>query len=92
MKIRVHIFVSGKVQGVFFRSGTKDRAQELDITGWVRNLDDGRVEAVLEGEREAVEKMIGWCRRGPPYAYVENMEVMPEDYRGEFREFTVRHS
>lgn len=92
MNARVHIFVSGKVQGVFFRSGTRDKAQELGITGWVRNLDDERVEAVFEGEREAVEKMTGWCRRGPPYAHVENVEVIPEDYRGEFRGFTVRHS
>ncbi len=58
MKIRVHIFVSGKVQGVFFRSSTRDKAKHLGLTGWVRNLEDGRVEAVLEGDKEHIEKMV----------------------------------
>lgn len=75
MKKRMHIFVSGRVQGVFFRSSTKDMAQELGLTGWVRNLGDGRVEAVFEGEQGGVEKMIQWCRRGPEYARVDNIEV-----------------
>lgn len=92
MKIRTHIFVSGKVQGVFFRSGTRDKALELGIAGWVRNLGDGRVEAVFEGKQEDIEKMVEWCRRGPQYAQVENVEVVPEGYRGEFKGFIVRYS
>ncbi|MCX9010187.1 MAG: acylphosphatase [Candidatus Methanoperedens sp.] len=92
MKIRAHIFVMGKVQGVFFRSGTRDKALELGIAGWVRNLDDGQVEAVFEGEKENVEKIVEWCRRGPQYAQVEKVEVVPEDYKAEFKGFTVRYS
>lgn len=92
MKIRAHIFVSGKVQGVFFRSSTRDKALELGIAGWVRNLGDGRVEAVFEGNQENVEKMVEWCRRGPQYALVENVEVVSEEYKGEFKGFAVRYS
>ena len=92
MNSRKRIFVSGKVQGVFFRSSTRDKALELGISGWVRNLSDGRVEVVFEGKQESVEKMVEWCRRGPPYAHVENVEVVPEDYKGEFKGFAVRYS
>lgn len=91
MNIRVHVFISGKVQGVFFRSGTKRRAEELGITGWVRNLADGRVEAVLEGEKEEVEKMVQWCRRGPEYARVKSVEVIAENYTAEFKGFVLRY-
>ncbi|MDP2767992.1 MAG: acylphosphatase [Candidatus Methanoperedens sp.] len=90
MNTRVHVFISGKVQGVFFRSSTKDKAEELNLTGWVRNLDDGRVEAVFEGDEENVEKMAQWCRRGPEYARVEEVEVISEQYKGEFNSFTLR--
>ncbi|NJD78203.1 MAG: acylphosphatase [Candidatus Methanoperedens sp.] len=89
MKIRAHIYVSGKVQGVFFRSGTKDKAEELALTGWVRNLDDGRVEAVFEGEKGNVEKMVEWAWKGPRYAKVEKVENIPEKYTGEFSRFVV---
>ncbi len=89
MKIRVHIFVSGKVQGVFFRSSTRDKAKQLGLSGWVRNLEDGRVEAVFEGEKENIEKMVDWARKGPEYACVQDVEVMPEKYSGEFTEFVV---
>lgn len=89
MKIRAHIYVSGKVQGVFFRSGTKDKAEELALTGWVRNLDDGRVEAVFEGEKGNVEKMVEWAWKGPGYAKVEKVENIPEKYTGEFSRFVV---
>lgn len=92
MKIRAHVFVSGKVQGVFFRSSTRDKALELGIAGWVRNLGDGRVEAVFEGEQENIEKMVEWCRSGPPYAQVEKVEIVPEDYKGEFKGFAIRYS
>ncbi len=90
MNVRVHVFVSGKVQGVFFRSGTKNKADELGLTGWVRNLLDGRVEAVFEGEEVEVEKMLEWCRKGPEYARVREVEVIPEPYKGEFSGFQLR--
>ena len=90
MNTRVHVFISGKVQGVFFRSSTKDRADELNLTGWVRNLADGRVEAVFEGEEGNVEKMAQWCRKGPEYARVNDVEVISEQYKGEFKEFALR--
>jgi acylphosphatase len=90
MDTRVHIFISGKVQGVFFRSSTKSKAEELGLTGWVRNLADGRVEAVFEGEEGNVEKMVLWCRKGPQYARVEDVEAISEEYKGEFNSFTLR--
>ncbi len=90
MNIRIYVLVSGKVQGVFFRSGTKKRADELRLKGWVRNLDDGRVEAVFEGEQEKVEKMVEWCRKGTDYADVQNIQVISEKYTGEFEDFSVR--
>ncbi len=90
MNIRIYVLVSGKVQGVFFRSGTKKRADELRLKGWVRNLDDGRVEAVFEGEQEKVEKMVDWCRKGTDYADVQDIQVISEKYTGEFEDFSVR--
>ncbi|MCS7136073.1 MAG: acylphosphatase [Nitrososphaerota archaeon] len=89
MKVRAHVYVSGVVQGVFFRSNTKRMADRLGVKGWVRNLPDGRVEAVFEGEREAVVSMIEWCHRGPPDAIVENVEVKWEEYKGEFKDFRI---
>ncbi|PWB52294.1 MAG: acylphosphatase [Candidatus Methanoperedenaceae archaeon] len=87
---RVHVFVSGKVQGVFFRSSTKDMAEELGVSGWVRNLADGRVEALFEGKKEIVEKMIEWCKFGPEMAKVTGVKVISEDYRGEFSGFLLQ--
>lgn len=89
MKVRAHIYVDGKVQGVFFRSETADLAQRLGINGWVRNLSDGRVEAVFEGEKEQVENQIEFCRSGPPGAFVQDLDVRWEDWRGEFLDFKV---
>jgi len=91
MKVRAHLFISGLVQGVFFRANTADRARRLGVKGWVRNLPDGRVEAVFEGEKEAVEKLIEWCRIGPPGAIVEKVEVKWEEYKGEFKDFRIRY-
>ncbi len=90
MNTRVYVLVSGKVQGVFFRSSAKKRAEELHLTGWVKNLDDGRVEAVFEGEKEKVDKMVEWCRKGPDYADVKDIQVIPEEYTGDFKDFSVR--
>ncbi len=91
MKVRAHVYISGKVQGVFFRSSTEEKAFELGIKGWVRNLRDGRVEAVFEGEKEKVEEMLRWCHEGPPYARVANVEITWEEYKGEFRSFGVAY-
>jgi len=90
MNIRIHVLVSGKVQGVFFRSSTKDKAEEMGLSGWVRNLADGRVEAVFEGEKENVDKIVGWCRKGPEYARVTGIEIIVEEYQGEFKGFLLR--
>ena len=88
--IRAHIYVSGRVQGVFYRSNTRRKALELGLTGWVRNLPDGRVEAVVEGEEDQVDKLIRWCRVGPPLAVVTSLEVEREPVTGEFETFRVR--
>lgn len=90
MNSRVHVFISGKVQGVFFRSSTKDIAKKLGLYGWVRNLADGRVEAVFEGEKDAIEKMLEWCKVGPEYAKVTGIEVIREEFKGDFKEFLLR--
>lgn len=91
MKVRAHVYISGRVQGVFFRSSAEEKALELGIKGWVRNLRDGRVEAVLEGEKEKVEEMLRWCHEGPQYARVTNVEVKWEEYEGEFKSFGVAY-
>jgi len=90
MNLRAHLFVSGRVQGVFFRQKTKMQARMQDVTGWVRNLPDGRVEAVFEGEEQAVKALVEYCRHGPSYAKVTNLEVAWEEYRGEFDDFQMR--
>jgi len=91
LKARAHVLVSGRVQGVFFRSETQDEAIRQGVTGWVRNLPDGRVEAVLEGEKDRVEALIEFCRRGPPGARVTRAEVTWGNYTGEFKSFSIRY-
>jgi acylphosphatase len=91
MKARVHVFVSGRVQSVFFRAETVDMADRLGLGGWVRNLPDGRVEALFEGEKEDVEKALDFCRRGPPHAHVQNLDLKWEEWKGEFRNFRVAY-
>jgi len=91
MKVRAHVYVSGRVQGVFFRHETRREAKMRGVKGWVRNLPDGRVEAVFEGEEEAVKQLIEFCRHGPPGAKVTDVEVRWEDYRGEFKDFEIRY-
>ena len=76
---------------MFFRYETRDLALELGLSGWVRNLPNGRVEAVFEGEEEKVKKMIEFCRRGPPGARVTDVEVSWEGYKGEFKGFGIRY-
>lgn len=85
---RAHVFVSGRVQGVWFRASTRDKAEELSLKGWVRNLPDGRVEAVFEGDDRAVEEMVEWCRHGPPMARVDTVDIEYEKPQGE-RSFRI---
>ncbi len=81
--VRAHIFVSGRVQGVNFRAATRDQARQAGLHGWVRNLDDGRVEAVFEGSRAAVHRLVSWCHSGPIGARVEQVELFWEEPIGE---------
>ncbi|MFN3347089.1 MAG: acylphosphatase [Candidatus Bipolaricaulaceae bacterium] len=87
---RVHLFVSGRVQGVFFRAHTRDLAQRLGLTGFARNLPDGRVEVVAEGPEEKLQELINFCHHGPPLAHVTAVEIRWEEATGEFRTFSVR--
>ena len=91
MKTRAHVFVSGRVQGVFFRSETKHKADRYDVKGGVRNLPDGRVEAVFEGEEEAVKALIEFCKHGPSGARITNVDLRWENFTGEFDAFKVRY-
>jgi acylphosphatase len=91
MKVRAHVYISGRVQGVFFRYETQALAEELGVKGWVRNTPEGGVEAVFEDERDKVEKMLDFCRMGPPGARVMNVEVKWEPYKGEFSGFSIRY-
>ncbi|MDR5673780.1 Acylphosphatase [Halalkaliarchaeum sp. AArc-CO] len=79
---RAHVYVSGNVQGVFYRANTRDTARELGVDGWVRNLEDGRVEAVFEGSEPAVEQLVDWCHEGSPAADVSNVDVEYEQPTG----------
>ena len=90
-KVKAHIFVSGKVQGVFFRGNTKRKAEKLGVFGWVKNLRDGRVEAVFEGNKGNVEEMVKWARKGPIWAKIEGLEAIWEDYQAEFKGFEIRY-
>ena len=91
MKKRLHVTVSGRVQGVFFRASTRDVAIEHGLIGWVRNCLDGSVEAILEGEADQVERVINWCRKGPDAAHVANVEIRWEEPTGEYDTFSIRH-
>lgn len=91
MMARAHVFVSGRVQGVFFRSKTKYEAKKRGVKGWVRNLPDGRVEAIFEGEEKSVKELIDFCKRGPPGARVTNVDVLWERPTGEFKDFEVKY-
>lgn len=90
-QVRAHVLVQGLVQGVFFRDATRRRASELGLAGWVRNLPDGRVEAVFEGGETEVESAVEFVRKGPPHAQVLNLEVDYGTYTGEFPDFRVTY-
>ena len=88
-KVRVRVLIEGRVQGVFFRAATRDEARARGLTGWVRNRADGRVEAVFEGDRQVLDNMLVWCRKGPPYAYVDQVEEDWQPYQGDLTDFRV---
>lgn len=87
--VRADLTISGRVQGVFYRTSAQAEAMRLNLMGAVGNLPDGGVEVTVEGERRAVEEFIAWCRRGPPAAAVDAVQVRLSQVRGEFRTFTV---
>lgn len=89
MRVRASLRIDGRVQGVFFRQSAREEALRLGVTGWVRNLPDGSVEAVAEGPADAVGAFVGWCRRGPPAAKVVKVEVRESPATGEFAGFQV---
>ena len=88
---RAQLVISGVVQGVFYRASARDEARRLGLTGEVRNLPSGEVEAIAEGPKEKIEAFIDWCRRGPPSARVENVKVLWAEARGDYRTFRVVH-
>ncbi|AUV81695.1 acylphosphatase [Salinigranum rubrum] len=81
-EVHAHVYVSGRVQGVAYRANTREAVRDYDIEGWVRNLDDGRVEAVFEGPRPDVEEMVEWCETGSPAARVDDVEVEFSEPKG----------
>ncbi len=91
MNIQMHVVISGRVQGVWFRASTKEKADELGLTGWVRNTPLGDVEAVFEGDEASVRAMLAWCRRGPPLAKVTTVKETQGQYSGAFSGFSVRY-
>ena len=86
-QIRAHVLITGRVQGVCFRMYTEEEAKKRELTGWVRNLPTGQVEALFEGEQEAIEEMIAWCHKGPTAARVTKVETTWEKYCGDFTDF-----
>ena len=87
---RAHVYVAGQVQGVFFRDSTREKAEQLGLTGWVKNLPDGRVEALFEGPSERIREMIRWCEQGPPHAEVEDVDTQFAVSEGDLTSFEVR--
>jgi acylphosphatase len=90
-KVRKHLYISGHVQGVGFRWYTNQQANNLEITGWVKNLNDGRVEAVLVGDKLKVNKMIDLIKQGSPLSEVEDLEIIDEEFQDEFSKFKVKY-
>ncbi len=90
-KKRARVIVSGRVQGVFYRAATREKAAACGLTGWVKNRHDGRVEMVMEGDPSAIEEVIRWCHVGPPAAHVTDVEVEWGEATGEFTSFSIRY-
>ena len=91
MKKQLHIIVSGRVQGVFFRANAQKQARKLNLKGWCKNLPDRTVEILLEGEESQLEKFLVWCRKGPMFARVDNIETKWKRATGEFNLFSIRY-
>lgn len=89
--VRAHIYIQGRVQGVFYRSWTRDNAIDLGLTGWARNLEDGRVDVVAEGEKGELNKLIELIKKGPPLAEVGHLDIIWEKATGEFEGFEIRY-
>jgi len=89
MSVRAHLVINGSVQGVCFRMYTRDEARRLGVTGWVRNRTDGTVELVAEGSKEAVTALSAWCRHGPSYAHVTDVQCNTGAATGEFADFRI---
>jgi acylphosphatase len=92
VQTRAHVVVGGDVQGVFFRQETKRQAETHGVNGWVRNRDDGKVEAVFEGEEQDVNALIEFCKHGPQTAIITTVDVKWETYIGEFKDFRIRNA
>ena len=90
--VRAHVRISGWVQGVFFRSSARDEARCLGVTGWVRNLYDGTVEGLFEGDEGSVSRLVTWCHHGPPGAHVRDVQVEWSEYSGKFDTFSIAYS
>jgi len=90
-RLRAHLYIEGLVQGVFYRAFVRELAVRAGLRGWVRNLPDGRVEAVFEGNQDDVENAVAACYKGPPAARVTSIDVAWEPYKGEFRDFEIRY-
>ena len=91
MNRRVRIVVHGHVQGVCFRSAVRDKAELEGVSGWVRNLSDGSVEAVFEGDSPAIDRLIDFCRNGPSYSRVDFIDLNEQTFTGEFHSFAIRY-
>ena len=91
MKSNVHVIISGRVQGVWFRQSTKQKAEQLGLTGWVRNTSGGNVEAVFEREENLIQEMITWCKQGPPLAKVENVQIKNLCPTNAFDSFSIKY-
>ena len=89
--LRARVIVRGVVQGVFFRASTRDEAIRIGVGGWVKNLPDGTVQALFEGEAKRVEEIVGWCHRGPAGAVVRGVDIAWEPYAGEYKRFDIRY-
>lgn len=88
---RAELTIHGRVQGVFYRQSTREKAISLGLKGWVKNCPDGSVAAVFEGDRAAIEAAIEWCRRGPAAARVSEVDIDWQTFQGEFSRFEIRH-
>ena len=91
MTARVHLLITGRVQGVWYRANTQKKAKALDLKGWVKNLPNGQVEAIFEGEKEKIDQIIEWCKKGPSFARVDGVKIEWETPVGKFNTFTITH-